>query len=552
MSARDEFVELLVPSSSSGLAVVHLSHGTSKSACQVSPSTVVGAKLLTFRASLQPLALHYFRIDTGATSSSASPICEEVKAVPLASSGAVLDSSDPSSAESMSLKFNGSGALQSMSSRGPSGSTTVEASARVLSYRTDPKLENSWDFSTGGNGHDSAVPFPGESSQSGTIIRGPLFSEVATTIDAQAGVTLRYRLYRGQNHAHLFSSSGPFDVSDKLDQNVIVRIDTNISSGTRMLTDSNALEWIARERDQRPWQVGPWVNAKEPVSSNYYPATLAAVLPTVGLEAGARGPALSVIVGSAQGSASLAPGSLELMINRAVLDPAHNSPPTAACDNSTDNHLVTLHNLLMLSDTGDSAGMELASSVRPVASRLANPVVIFSSDQAVEGPLCPTVTLGRALPPQLELLSLQMLPPSMNISMIDYSGTQYNTSTPGKYPAPPVSSAVILLRLRHLYAAGEGGPKSSELGKPVTLSLAELFAPRYKVTSAVEYTLDGVTPAAERERTRLRWQQAKPAQPSEEPAAAAAVGAEGAAKEDTLDATTIMPMEVRTWQITVS
>ena len=133
--------------------------------------------------------------------------------------------------------------------------------------------------------------------------------------------------------------------------------------------------------------------------------------------------------------------------------------------------------------------------------------------------------------------------------MIDDPGTQYNTSTAGKYPAPPVSSAVILVRLRHLYAAGEGGPKSSELGKPVTLSLAELFAPRYKVTSAVEYTLDGVTPAAERERTRLRWQQAKPAQPSEEPAAAG--GAEGAVKEDTLDATTIMPMEVRTWQITV-
>ena len=83
----------------------------------------------------------------------------------------------------------------------------------------------------------------------------------------------------------------------------------------------------------------------------------------------------------------------------------------------------------------------------------------------------------------------------------------------------------------------------------MTLSLAELFAPRYEVTSAVEYTLDGVTPRAERERTRLRWQQAKPAQPSEEPAAA--VRAEGAAKEDTLDATTIMPMEVRTWQITV-
>ena len=41
-------------------------------------------------------------------------------------------------------------------------------------------------------------------------------------------------------------------------QNVILRFDTNISSGTRMLTDSNGLELIARERNQRPWQVGAW------------------------------------------------------------------------------------------------------------------------------------------------------------------------------------------------------------------------------------------------------------------------------------------------------
>ena len=38
-----------------------------------------------------------------------------------------------------------------------------------------------------------------------------------------------------------------------------------------MLTDSNGLEWVVRERDQRPWQAGAWYNAQEPVSSNYYP-----------------------------------------------------------------------------------------------------------------------------------------------------------------------------------------------------------------------------------------------------------------------------------------
>jgi lysosomal alpha-mannosidase len=548
MSSRDEFVELLVPAAAAkaGLSVATADTHASLP-CQLSPSHMVdGTVLLTFKASLLPLGLHHFLIEP-ATNAAAKDTCQHVQPTPLSGDRTVLGG------EAMKLVFNSSGALQTITA----GGTTIEATTRVLSYQTTEKTENSWDFSTNGKGGEAAVPFPGESSQSGTITEGLLFSEVVSTIDAAAGVTVRYRLYAGANHAHVFVSSGPFDVSHHLDQNVILRFDTNISSGSRMLTDSNGLEWIARERDQRPWQVGPWINSKEPVASNYYPATLAAILPSTDLNSAGRGPTLSVVVGSAQGAASMADGSIELMVNRAVLDPSPASGPN--CDNSTDNHLVTLHNLLVLSDTGDTDGTELAGSVRPIAAAIANPVVLFNSvaadQQQQQQTLSCTATspVAAPLPPQLELLSLQMLPPAMNISLIDDPDTQYNaTTTP--YPAPPVSSAVMLLRLRHLYAAGDGG-QSSPLGKPVTIDMANLFAPHWTISDVVETTLSGSMTLQQREGSRLHWRQ----QPQQDGvhASTSEEEREGQATwpgtdSDALGAVTIAPMEVRTWKIAVA
>ena len=62
----------------------------------------------------------------------------------------------------------------------------------------------------------------------------------------------------------------------------------------------------------------------------------------------------------------MADGQMELMINRAVLDPSATSGPN--CDNSTDNHLVTMHHVLMLHDSGDDRGAILAAAIRPVAA----------------------------------------------------------------------------------------------------------------------------------------------------------------------------------------
>jgi hypothetical protein len=263
------------------------------------------------------------------------------------------------------------------------------------------------------------------------------------------------------------------------------------------------------------------------------------------------------VVGSAQGVASLANGQLELMVNRAVLK-ASKSEPTS-CANSTDNHLVTLHHLLMLG-SGTSA---VQAETRPPAAALANPVAIFVSPSASAsttgggdgrslGADCGISNGGAVavapLPPQLELLSLQMLPPGMNVTLIDDDATQYNASSAAanrSYPAPPVKNAVMLLRLRHLYALGEG---DSKLGQPVSLDLAELFAPRWTVRTAVEMTADGVTPLAEREKSKLHWKQ----EPSVASAAVASASSHGDTKAAGVLSVTIHPMEIRTWAITVA
>ena len=122
--------------------------------------------------------------------------------------GAVLTSG------AVRLEFNGSGALMAMAA----GAARIAVSARVLSYQTAEKTENSWDFSTNGNGGGSAKAFAGERTQSATLTAGKLFSELRTTVDAAAGITIRYRLYAGAEHAHIFVSSGPFDVTHHVDQ----------------------------------------------------------------------------------------------------------------------------------------------------------------------------------------------------------------------------------------------------------------------------------------------------------------------------------------------
>ena len=99
------------------------------------------------------------------------------------------------------------------------------------------------------------------------------------------------------------------------------------------------------------------------------------------------------------------------------------------------------------------------------------------------------------------------------------------------------------MRIRHIFAAGDGGPESA-LGKPVALNLSSMFAPMWTITSAVETTIDGVVTLEERAKTRLLWKQ----QADHGPPARASPR-----KHETKQLEiTVAPMEIRTFRITVA
>jgi hypothetical protein len=357
-------------------------------------------------------------------------------------------------------------------------------------------------------------------------------------------------------------------------QDAILRFVTDIQSGGEFFYDSNGLEFVRSVRDQRPWQVGNWTDYYDPhretVASNYVPVNLATILstksngshPTNGgalshnrsaASTAASAPVLAVLPTGFQGAASLFDGSLELMVNRAVVKGTSADPES--CENSTGNHLITQHNVIILG-TGGVAG--ISAALRPVAAAIANPLLIFTSQgmdsimdsravklatvtsrDDVPAPVpSPVPVLATALPPQLELLTLLMLPPRMNVSFGNGS------STGGAQP--PVDSSVLLLRIRHIYARGDGGEQSG-LGAPVTLDLGTAFAPRFTIVNATEMTLDGMQTLAESRARQANWTQAKTS-------AHVVVDATGNAAEQTEEAglkVTIAPMEVRTWVIGV-
>ena len=80
----------------------------------------------------------------------------------------------------------------------------------------------------------------------------------------------------------------------------------------------------------------------------------------------------------------------------------------------------------------------------------------------------------------------------------------------------------------------------------MTVDLTKLFAPHYTIEAAVEMTLSASATLTDRESSKLHWQQAAALA---EAAVESDVGMLAAA--DALSATTIAPMEVRTWKITV-
>ena len=139
-------------------------------------------------------------------------------------------------------------------------------------------------------------------------------------------------------------------------------------------------------------------------------------------------------------------------------------------------------------------------------------------------------------------MTLQTLPPGLNISGA-FEAKVEESAAP---TAIPVDAAAVLIRLRHMYAFGEGEGADSQ---PVTLDLSTVFAPRWKVVSAVEMTIDAAQPMASARAAQIPWQQTITAIGK---SAAAAPIHDAARSERPLSfAVTLQPMDIRTFVLSV-
>ena len=324
-------------------------------------------------------------------------------------------------------------------------------------------------------------------------------------IDASNGVALVYRLYRNVSFLHCFVSSGPFSDENK-STDAILRIETNVSNTQgEFWTDSNGLELQKRTRWQRPWTTLNYsgMAGDEPVAINMYPVTAYAILADA---ADRSQPALALVTGNSHAATSMADGSIELSVNRQALDKNR--------QRLTGNRLVTQHVLLTVAPSFASA----ATAVRHASAMLSNPTVLFAHSGELAGR---TFSGVGSLPPQLAILSLQLLPEKLNISF----------GRSSEVP-PPVSRAVLLLRLRHIFQAGVDDESAAA---PATVDLAEVFRPRWEIGSVIEMAVDGSQPLAEARAAQVQWRQ-QAGQPPSLKAAAVSLSTQ----------VTLQPMEIKT------
>jgi hypothetical protein len=352
--------------------------------------------------------------------------------------------------------------------------------AKMLYYTSKGGSENAWDFST--DGLTTAYDFPGASSQSvAWLTQGDLFSEIAVSVDAAQGVFLRYRLYAGEAHLHVYASSGPF-ASNSTSTDSLLRLETGVASGAIFLTDSQGLELQTRVRWARPWFSGNYTGmaGNEPVAINQFPFTAAAVLP----DADAASASLFMVTANSHWATSMASGTLEVGLNRNVVDDKG--------ERFTGNRLVTQHLLLGVAPSRVAA----TTAVRARAAVMSNPPLLFAAGGARPSPVFAPL---EALPDQVALISLQLLPQGFNLSAF------FATGVTSPHAPPPVSTGSLLLRLRHIY---QGGMDDSALAAPVTFDLAAVFAPSFTVKALVEMAVDASQSLAEARAAQVQWPQA--------------------------------------------
>ena len=192
---------------------------------------------------------------------------------------------------------------------------------------------------------------------------------------------------------------------------LIMRIRTNIDSGDVFYTDSNAFEMVKRKRF-----------AKLPIQGNYYPMPLATYI-----EDHASGSVskpqrrMTLLAGQPQGVSSLSSGSIEVMQDRTLI----NDDYRGLGQGVLDNKLSVLRYILLFEEVESSPHLfppappplpHLSLAAHHLALRLNQPVDAFipSPDHRAELPveflLAKVGYLMKSFPCDVELMSLRAMP----------------------------------------------------------------------------------------------------------------------------------------------
>jgi hypothetical protein len=346
------------------------------------------------------------------------------------------------------------------------------------------------------------------------IIQGDVVTEVRQVFSDWVSHVIR--LVQGEPYIEVEWTVGPIPVSTPwmepqpggtdFGKEVSIRYDTKIQSNGVYYTDSNGREMMKRVYNQRP-DTYPELDVNEPVAGNYYPVNAMASIDDGHTE-------LAVLTDVTQGGASLANGSLELMVHRR----------TQADDSRGVGEPLNETMCGCNGDDCDCAGLTM---------RGRHWLILDSVDRSREARrelterlnFAPTLAFAPSATSELKRRSFSALADNLP------KNVKFQTLTSNYASA---NEGRVLFRLSHSYSVGE----HPTLSQPVTVDLSSLFGGDLKIVKAEEMSLTANQNRATLESNRYQWK------------------TEGAAVEEdvapwtplTADLqTTLRPMEVKTF-----
>ena len=239
-----------------------------------------------------------------------------------------------------------------------------------------------------------AVALGGGGAAAGlTITAGPHLTEVGLSAGPYASLAIRLR--SGAVAPEVEWTVGPLPDA----QDVVLRVDSALSTGSSFFTDANGREYLRRTRGERATFIPAPIEAPyaNPIGRDYYPTTVGAYLADE-----AAGLQLSLLSDRAQGASSLASGSLEVMLHReAEMSDELGNPETLQERLGGVPIIVRGVSMLVVSSAADGPALR-----RDLASKTyhAPQVVVAARAGAVESGSASLLT--RDLPPQIDVLKL--------------------------------------------------------------------------------------------------------------------------------------------------